>query len=163
MPPRRTSPSERFWAKVRKTEACWLWTASTNGAPGYGIFRGGVGRDKYGSSRWVLAHRFAYELLVGPIASAMEVDHLCRVRLCVNPAHMEIVPHRTNTLRSTSPSAVAAQRNGCGKGHPYTPDNLRIADGKRRCVTCDRAKERLAYIRRYGREPKAQKNPRSRP
>lgn len=151
---------ERFWAKVRKTDGCWLWTASTNGRPGYGIFRGGVGRDKYGSSRWALAHRFAYELAHGPIPAGMEIDHRCRTRLCVNPAHMELVPHRTNTLRSTGPSAMAARRDGCSKGHPYTPENLRLSGGKRRCITCDRAKEARRYIRRYGREPKPQKNPR---
>ena len=81
----------RFMAKVDQSGDCWLWTAHVN-ADGYGVFRfdGQMGG----------AHRFAYRLLVGPIHEGMELDHLCRTRHCVNPAHMEVVTHAENVRRS---------------------------------------------------------------
>lgn len=83
----------RFMAKVDQGAegGCWLWTAHRN-ADGYGVFRfdGQMGG----------AHRFAYRLLVGPVPDGMELDHLCRMRHCVNPEHMEIVTHAENVRRS---------------------------------------------------------------
>ena len=81
---------ERFWAKVRKTDGCWLWTGSHNGL-GYGTIRS-VGRKMY-------VHRYSYELLVGPIPAGLELDHLCRVPGCVNPDHLEPVTHAENLRR----------------------------------------------------------------
>ena len=88
--------SARFWAKVDKTETCWLWTGGQSA--GYGRF-GFKGRPNLG------AHRFAYELLVGPIPPGLDLDHLCRVRNCVNPDHLEPVTRRENLLlRGGGPS-----------------------------------------------------------
>ncbi len=86
---------ERFWAKVDRSGpgGCWLWTASTR--EGYGYF--GLGRRDEGM---VDAHRFAYELLVGPIPAGLEIDHLCRVRRCVNPPHLEAVTSAENKRRA---------------------------------------------------------------
>lgn len=149
------STEDRFWPKVAKGESCWLWVASTNGRQGYGIFRGGLGRDKYGSRPWVLAHRFAYEVLVGPIPGGLEIDHVCRNRLCVNPAHLRVVTHRENTLAGHCPPAQQARRDLCIRGHRF---DLTDKAGRRRCSTCDREKERRRYLRRYGRVPKPQAN-----
>lgn len=108
---------ERFWAKVEKTETCWLWIAGRQ-ADGYGsITVGGSGK---------LAHRVAYELVVGPIAKDLTLDHLCRVRHCVNPAHLEPVTNRVNILRGVSPTAQCAQQTSCKRGHPFTEANTRI-------------------------------------
>src|SRR6266542_5785070 len=137
---------ERFWAKVRKdgSGGCWLWTAATNGRPCYGILGGGLGREIYASRTWILAHRYAYQLLVGPIPPDLQLDHRCRTRLCVNPAHLRIVTHRENTLASDGPSARQARRNHCVRGHPFdTVDR----SGKRRCSICDREKEQRRYVR----------------
>ena len=82
----------RFWSKVDKTSDCWLWTASTR--YGYGQFRIG-GKD----SQNLGAHVIAYTWLVGPIPTGKVIDHLCRVRNCVNPAHMEIVTPEENSTR----------------------------------------------------------------
>lgn len=82
---------QRFWMKVNKTSTCWLWTAATQ-QKGYGIFGVGTGRT-------TPAHRYSYELHVGPIPEGMQIDHLCRVRSCVNPAHLEVVTPLQNVRR----------------------------------------------------------------
>jgi hypothetical protein len=89
-----------------------------------------------------LVHTIAYELLIGPVPDGLELDHLCRIRHCVNPAHLEAVPHRVNVLRGTSPIAISAQKTHCLHGHPFEGDNLEIrSDGGRRCRTCNRASQ----------------------
>jgi hypothetical protein len=81
---------ERVWAKVEKTEGCWLWTAAIS-PNGYGKFMV--------SGRPVNAHRLVYQLTVGPIPDGLDLDHLCRVRHCVNPDHLEPVTRSENLLR----------------------------------------------------------------
>lgn len=83
---------ERFWEKVDRQEVgCWLWTAYRN-RDGYGRFRP-YRRDQ------VMAHRYAYELMVGPIPDGLQLDHLCRNPGCVNPSHLEAVTERENLGR----------------------------------------------------------------
>ncbi len=109
------SIEERFWPKVQKTESCWLWT-------------GGLSDTGYGSismnGKIDNAHRVAWKLMRGPIPAGMQLDHLCRVRHCVNPDHLEIVTRRTNILRGLGQSAIYARRETCGKGHPLKDPNL---------------------------------------
>mgnify|MGYP001608583411 CR=1 FL=1 len=82
---------ERFWAKVLVGDGCWDWQASKTPG-GYGSFRA--------ADRTVCAHRFSYELLVGPIPEGLDLDHLCRNKGCVNPEHLEPVTRRENMLRA---------------------------------------------------------------
>jgi predicted RNA-binding Zn-ribbon protein involved in translation (DUF1610 family) len=77
---------EDFWAKVDKSGECWLWTAGGH-SEGYGTTA--IKTD--GEWRGVYAHRIAYELAVGPIPPGKEIHHVCGVRRCVNPAHLEAV------------------------------------------------------------------------
>jgi len=127
----------RFWSHVDKSGDCWLWTASTNGV-GYGYIYGPDGK-------LVGAHRLAYELTVGPIPDGLHLDHLCRVTLCVNPAHLEPVTPRVNILRGESPSAEHARSDFCANGHKYTPENTRIGKGRRHCRQCHRERARIYY------------------
>lgn len=87
----RGDDSARFWSKVDKGDDCWVWTGWTD-------------RDGYGAldvgGKFTRAHRFAYEELVGPIPEGLTIDHLCRVKHCVNPAHLEPVTAEENTRRS---------------------------------------------------------------
>lgn len=80
------------------------------------------------------AHRVAYEHLVGPIPDGMQLDHLCRNRTCINPAHLEPVTARENVRRARS---LVSQ---CPSGHPYDEENTRIYDGRRYCRACHRAR-----------------------
>ena len=127
--------AERFWEKVDKTDTCWLWTAYR--CPlGYGRINVTSGAAPQ------LAHRIAYELCVGPIPDGLELDHLCRVPSCVNPAHLEPVTRRENVLRGIAPAAQYARRTHCAKGHPFDDENTGWHGGGRRCKTCHRDDER---------------------
>ncbi|WP_411732175.1 HNH endonuclease signature motif containing protein [Paeniglutamicibacter sp.] len=85
---RRGTEAEYFWAKVRKTNSCWVWTAAK--VKGYGKFQ------KH------RAHRWSYEHLVGPIPEGLTLDHLCRNRACVNPEHLEPVTVEENVRRAAA-------------------------------------------------------------
>lgn len=141
-------PVERFWPKVNKNGPipdyrpdlgpCWLWTASLRWN-GYGHFSTGVG------SKSTVAHKFCYELLVGPVPKGMQLDHLCRVRHCLNPQHLEPVTQRTNILRGSGFSARNIVKTHCPQGHEYTADNLKASRKdrvSRQCLTCHRVQER---------------------
>ena len=81
---------DRFWKYVDKTSDCWLWVGAKNGGV-YGHLKVGDGH--------LLAHRYSYELLVGPIPKGLQIDHLCFTPLCVNPQHLEPVTPRENCQR----------------------------------------------------------------
>lgn|SRR5690625_726166 len=139
----RVAPAVRFWRSVEKTDSCWLWTASVNW--------GGYGRFNDGETE-VGAHRFAHELLIGPIPPDHHVDHLCKVRHCVNPAHLEAVTGRINTLRSDNFIAHNYRKTHCVRGHPLSGMNLYVCPrGKRECRTC-RAEANARRRRRLIRE-----------
>lgn len=112
---RPVSIEERFWSKVEFTDTCWLWTANIN-QNGYGMFQ-------YRTRCAMSVHRLAYRMLVGEIPVGLVIDHLCRVRNCVNPAHMETVTMRENTLRGETLPALNIRKTHCPQGHPYSAEN----------------------------------------
>lgn len=138
--PAHTPVEERFWAKVVGGDytECWTWTASLT-AGGYGRF---PNRQNY------VAHRTAYELLIGPIPPGLQLDHLCRNRACVNPWHLEPVTQQVNLARGEGIKASVAGRlakTHCPQGHPYDEANtIRGKNGSRSCRIC-RKRDNHAY------------------
>lgn len=127
---KRKTLGERFWEKTKKTDSCWLWIGATNPKNGYGGFWNGL--------RHTSAHRFSYEFFnKKEIPKGLEIDHICRVRNCVNPAHLEAVTHSENTLRGNVPHVAkenikkaheAARlknrsRSFCIRGHEWKEEN----------------------------------------
>lgn len=138
MPTGHPAPApERFWLMVQKTESCWLWTGATS--KGYGRFNP--------DGRVVWAYRYAYELLVGPVPAGMELDHTCRVKVCVNVAHLEPVTHRENMLRAPHIRAFL-DAPACINGHPWTEANTLRVGTRRFCRACNREKARRRQARK---------------
>lgn len=131
--PRSALPIERLMARTAVlADGCWAWRGVRN-SNGYGLFRI--------DGRSFPVHRAAYELLVGPIPSGLEIDHLCFRRDCVNPAHLEPVTHAENTRRGRH-----NQNHGkpaCHRGHPFDEANTYTdARGNRACRRCQRDHKR---------------------
>lgn len=132
----------RFWSKVKRgnPDDCWLWTAKIEWN-GYGRF--------WFDGHSIFAHRFAYELIHGPIPKGLTIDHRCRNKACVNPAHLEVVTLKTNVLRGPTITARFAAKTHCPKGHPYDMFNTyTYPDGRRSCRECARQRIRQWRERR---------------
>ncbi|MFK8844751.1 HNH endonuclease signature motif containing protein [Streptomyces sp. Ac-502] len=130
------SPLERVFARsVAGPSACILWCGART-PQGYG--------QLYVSGRNLSVHRIAYAEFVGPIPGGLEIDHLCRVRHCVNPHHLRAVTHAENTRRAIRSSLVI-----CRRGHALTPENVYLhKDGIRECRVCKRARNNAYSARR---------------
>lgn len=122
---------------------CWLWTGKLN-PDGYGR----VLLPKELGYTLVRTHRYTYETFVGPIPPGLVIDHLCRVRHCCNPDHLEAVTQRVNVLRGESPMAKFARATHCVHGHEFTPENTgrQSGDRGRLCRTCKRLAARAKNL-----------------
>ena len=122
----------QYLASYEVSGECWIYTRSINNK-GYGTIRG------------LCAHRFFYEHMVGPIPDGLTIDHLCRNRACVNPAHLEPVTQRVNNLRRPGMSPPH-----CPQGHEFTPENTytytyeKRRATSRQCITCRQIRKREA-------------------
>lgn len=102
---------------------CWIWQLA--------IDQGGYGVVSVGAKGQQLAHRASYESLIGPIPEGLHLDHLCRVRRCVNPRHLDPVTPKVNVERSWP-----ATKLHCRHGHELFGPNLQFSSGSRQCRTC---------------------------
>lgn len=119
---------KRLYDRISKTDTCWLWTGTLD-AYGYGVVSVGSKTRK--------AHRVVYELERGTIPDKLVCDHICRVRHCVNPEHIELVNNGVNVLRGVSNSAINKRKTHCKHGHELTPENTyTYPRGWRGCRKC---------------------------
>lgn len=161
--PRPTPFYDRVMAKVdrREDDECWPWL-------GY-VMPNGYGKLTHTGAGSNLAHRLVYEMDIGPIPKGLDIDHLCRVRHCVNPFHLEPVSRKVNLARSplvrellAEKTRAATERRAnrplkhnrykthCPQGHPYDEFNTRWYRGSRRCKACDRDRHNALYAARKG-------------
>lgn len=126
---------DRIQSRIMPVEdGCWLWV-HTLMRDGYGLV--------WMNGKTTVAHRAIYEALVGPISDGLDLDHLCRVRSCVNPEHLEPVTHAENCRRGEGGKETGRQmasKTHCPQGHPYSGANLYVnPKGGRHCRECRRA------------------------
>ncbi len=128
-------------SRIDASGDCWLWVGP--------LGRLGYGRARHKGGKNGLAHRVVWESLVGGIPNDLEFDHLCRVRNCVNPDHLELVTHAENVARGTDTIQARARRKRyCLKGHPLFGPNLYVTpQGSRKCRDCGRRRNRESYAR----------------
>lgn len=141
--------ADRLESKIVKDKItkCWTWKAAT----------GGKGKHIYGimlnpiSGKMEGAHRISYETYVSRIPSGLEIDHLCRNTLCINPEHLEPVTRSVNLRRGINHGRDATH---CKRGHPLSGDNIEFKkNGTRRCLACRKiqwqewAKKNQKYIK----------------
>jgi len=128
-------PLERFenFCMPEPMSGCVLWLGSL--CDGYPNFWDG--------KTMVRGHRWYWQLCNGPVPTGLELDHLCRVRSCVNLRHMEAVTKFVNMARGNSPQAINLRKTHCLRGHEYTPENTYISKprpghrpGNRECKAC---------------------------
>lgn len=135
---------ERIWSRIVVDDnGCWVWTGPLN-AKGYGWVGFWRGRPR-------LAHRVTYSELVSELPpyrpDGPQLDHLCQVKACCNPGHLELVTPRVNTLRGPTVAARNAGKLFCSKNHPLFGENVRLRpDGRgRACRACERER----WVRRH--------------
>lgn len=144
----RNAVSVVYVPDVQVLGPCWIST----GEPG----PNGYARLSIQGVRDYL-HRHSHRVFIGPIPDKAEVDHLCFIRMCGAPHHLEAVSHSVNTARSTAPSAMNGRKEVCDEGHALDEANTYIWIGptgnvQRHCRKCHCAREREAYRRRRGLE-----------
>jgi ribosomal protein L37AE/L43A len=125
---------DRFWTKVEKTEKCWNWKAVVASTGRYGLFT--VRGEVINTRKVINAHRFAYFITFGQVDRKIDIDHICRNTLCVNPSHLEAVSHAENIFRGYMNKP---RKTHCPRGH----EKDRKATGRNgrtlwRCSTCER-------------------------
>ena len=143
--------ADRFWRTLRRVPdldpaKCWPWPG-TRMAKGYGVLR-----RRYAK---VYAHRVSYEIAYGPVPEGLVIDHICRNRLCCNPAHLEAVTTRENAMRGAGLSVQLHNMGICIHGHEVSGSNVysRLkANGERhdRCRECILESNRKSRERRRG-------------
>lgn len=139
-----TPAIQRLWnyCVPEPNSGCWLWIGAVSKV-GYGTI--------WENRRTRLAHRVAYEAIVGPIPPGMTLDHQCGVRCCVNPAHLRPASYRENVLRSDTPASRNLAKRECKHGHALSTDNLYVTpSGQRACRVCLRRADEKRRNRKRG-------------
>ena len=128
---------ETITKRLKKDTGCWEWTGW--------IENNGYGRVSINSKN-ALVHKVVYEALVGEIPEGLTLDHLCKVRHCVNPDHLEVVTLQENVLRGSSPVAINAKKTKCDTGHDLSTSNVYMTpNGRRQCRECQNRRSRAWY------------------
>lgn len=144
---RESTRETKLWTRVNKNGPvsthrpdlgpCWIWTGALTDK--------GYARIRH-NKKLIRVHILLYERFIGAVPGGLELDHLCRVKNCVRPEHMEAVTHQVNVARAY------AVKTHCPAGHPLSGENLLPReDGYRECLECHRRRGRESQRRRRAR------------
>ena len=124
-----------FYVDKQSQLPCWIWIGA--------ITHNGYPKATF-NYETCLVHQVIYKHFKGPIPEGLEIDHVCRNKLCVNPEHLEAITHKENVAR------YAATITHCKKGHPLSGDNLYLTpDERRNCKTCRREAVKRCLERKF--------------
>lgn len=144
-------PTDELQQRVKRNikidvKGCWVWqrTISKNGYGGAWLktgYRQGINTS---------AHRVSYLAFKGEIPARYQIDHLCKVRSCVNPEHLEAVTPRENVMRSDAKFKEQMRRTHCPQGHEYTVENTYYRPSRaggvcRNCKQCFYERNKARY------------------
>jgi hypothetical protein len=116
-------------------DGCWLWVGALD--------KDGYGRTNTAEYGKQYVHRLAYMILVGPIPEGLTIDHLCRVRNCFRPKHLEPVSQMVNVMRGETQARFKTAQTSCVNGHPFDEKNTGVKyppshpNGMRYCRQCN--------------------------
>lgn len=137
----KTPLAVRFWAKVKKTDGCWLWRGAVHSDSfPYGLI------SRSGGGIPLRAHRVSWALHHGQIPPGLHVLHKCDNPRCVRPDHLFLGTPKDNSDDAKKKGRLVAWNEGkprCRRGHLFAGDNLILANGKRVCRECRRLRDRL--------------------
>lgn len=135
-------PIIRLLAKIKINESsgCFEWQGALN--KGYAWFSNG--------EKACNAYKWFYEYVFGKVKNGLQLDHLCRNRACVNPAHLEEVTSRENNLRGNGFAAIRSRQTHCLRGHLFNRDNTYLTpNNQRRCLKCHAFRERRRRNKKF--------------
>lgn len=147
---KKKTDEERIFEKISPcpNTGCWFWTGADKG-------RGREYGQVWFRGRNTCAHRAVYITLVGEIPDGLELDHLCRVKSCVNPDHLDPCTHAENIERRDRALAKCGMpdrhwdQSRCKHGHEFTDENTKTSsNGKKLCRMCCKISSRRKYERK---------------
>lgn len=133
-----------YLKRIKKSKGCWVWQGAKS------MHKRHISISFYGriskNGQSYPAHRLFYEIYKGEIPKGLEIDHLCRNTLCVNPEHLEAVTHSENMKRGIAHfklMEIAKAITHCPQGHEYNKENTSVFNNQRHCKTCVRNRARI--------------------
>jgi hypothetical protein len=160
----RPTTSSRFWKYVNKNGDCWVWTGDQS-HNGYGRFRiqhYHKRSENTNRCKRIAAHKYSFLESGGIINDGMQLDHLCRNRLCVKPEHLECVTPKENINRGMTAESLRARKariTHCPQGHPYDHENTYKRPSReigRECRACGRQRS-IEWNKKKGGQDNGQK------